>query len=76
MKRSLQMKDGAMSDRTTLRAGKELPMRMAFRVCSAALVSALVLMLAMAYGCASVKPDEHFPDVQGHVTQRLDRRLI
>lgn len=34
------------------------------------------LMLAIGTGCASVKPDQRFPDVQRDVAQRLDRRIV
>ena len=36
----------------------------------------LFLVLTTAAGCASVKPDQRFPDVQRNVAQRLDRRVI
>ncbi len=36
----------------------------------------LFLVLITATGCASVKPDQRFPDVQRDVSQRLDRRAI
>ena len=35
-----------------------------------------LLVLITATGCASVKPDQRFPDVQREVSQRLDRRVI